>query len=283
MATSAVLSRLPVGRRLWVSVVLSLLVLLALITAPARAEDVTEVRVERIRPKKPKVETLRFLKENRDFIRSRFDALRLQTFQRSGVAADIDPRFLRYPQLLADIFADRDSVKQLDDAWRRRELMGRIAELGSLEDQLDAMEKLLAEQRTRLGILQDDFTGDQRTALVVVLSGDPAGLPVSEVTVTLEDGSRLTVPLHESERESLRQGGVIQVFHGFVEPREQVIEVALAGDGWPAGDTGFVTLEPVRNRLTLLRLDLSHVDGSRGATGIQGSTWLHDTKLPIGG
>jgi hypothetical protein len=256
---------------------------LALAAPLARAEDVTEVRVERLRPKKPKVETLRFLKDNREFIRSRFDALRLQTFPRSGVAADIDPRFLRYPQLLAAVFADRDSVRLLGDAWKRRELLARIAELGTLEDQLDALDRLLAEQRTRLGILQDDFTGDQRTALIVVLSGDPAGVPLTGVTVALEDGSRVTVPLGATERESLRQGGVVQVFHGFVEPREQVVEVALAGEGWPQGDAGFVTLEPQRNRLTLLRLDLSHVDGSHGATGIQGTTWLHDTKLPIGG
>lgn len=252
------------------------------ITTAARAQDVTEVRVEKVRPRKPKVETLRFLKDNRDFIRGRFDALRLQTLDRTGVAGDIDPRFLRYPDLLAGVLLDRDSVRAMDDAWKRRELMASITELGGLETQLDRMEQLLAEQRARLGILQEDFTGDQRTALIVVLSGDPAGVPLTEVTIALEDGSRRTVPLHPGERESLRQGGVVQVFHEFVEPRAQVIEVALAGESWPAGDTGFVTLEPVRDRLTLLRLDLSRVDSARGAAGIQGTTWLHDTKLPIG-
>lgn len=251
--------------------------------APALAEDVTEVRVEKIRPRKPKLETLRFLNENRDFIRARFDALRPRTIERTGVAGEIDPRFLRYPELLADVLEGRDSVRAMDDAWKRRKLMASITELGSLEAQLDRMEQLLAEQRGRLGILQQDFTGDQRTALIVVLSGDPVGVPLSEVTIALEDGSRLTVPLNPGERESLRQGGVVQVFHGFVEPREQVIEVALAGESWPAGDTGFVTLEPVRDRLMLLRLDLSRVDGSRGAAGIQGSTWLHETKPHIGG
>ena len=34
--------------------------------------DVTEVKVESVRPKKEKHETLRFLKDNRDFIRAQF-------------------------------------------------------------------------------------------------------------------------------------------------------------------------------------------------------------------
>jgi hypothetical protein len=245
--------------------------------------EADEVRVERVRPRRPKLETLRFLKANRDFIRARFDALRLEAREGAGVATELDPRYLRYPDLLAAALAAGDSVRVRDDAWKRRQLMDRIAELAGLEDQLDALEKLLAEQRVRLGILQEDFTGDQRTALIVVLSGDPQAVPVSQVTITLEDGSRLAVPLTPGERETLRAGGVVQVFHGFVEPREQVVEVTIAGEGWPAGDRGYVTLEPVRDRLMMLRLDLSGVDAMRGTAGIQASTWLHETKLPIGG
>lgn len=244
---------------------------------------VTEVKVERLRPRKPKLEMLRFLNANRDFIRSRFDALRIKKLERSGAGVEMDPRFLRYPEMLADVYADRDSVRARDDAWKRRELMASITELGGLEEQLDALEHLLAEQRTRLGMLQEDFTGDQRTALIVVVSGEPAGTGLTEVVVALEDGSRLTVPIHPAEREALAAGGVVQVFHGFVEPREQVVEVAIAGESWPSGDRGFVTLEPVRDRLMLLRLDFTRVDATQGTAGIQASTWLHETKLPIGG
>lgn len=255
----------------------------AALCAPAFADGVTTVEVERVRPKKPRVETLRFLKENRDFIRARFDALRLKSVERAGEAVAVDPRFLRYPELLAAALASHDSVRTMDDAWKRRELMASITELGGLEAQLDRLEQLLAAQRLRLGILQDDFTGDQRTALIVVVSGQPAGTPLDSVTVALEDGSRLEVPLHPGERESLAAGGVVQVFHGFVEPREQVVEIAIAGSAWPAGTRGFVTLEPVRDRLMLLRLDLNRMDAANGAGGIEASTWLHETKLPIGG
>jgi hypothetical protein len=131
-------------------------------------------------------------------------------------------------------------------------------------------------------VLQEDFTGRQMTALVVVLSGYPATSPVSRVSITLEDGDTLTVPLTDEHRAALQKGGVVQVFHGFIEPREQVVEVAIAGERWPAGDPGFVTLDPARDRLTLLRLDLSTVRPEGGAASIQASTWLHDARLHPG-
>lgn len=291
------MERLTAGRRppaFRASAAATLALALSAMTAPVAGDpaappavpvpaEAREVRVERVRPRRPKLETLRFLKANRDFIRARFDGLRLRTLDRPGVAGEIDPRFLRYPDMLAEVLADRDTLRTREDAWRRRELMARIAELGALEDRLDALERVLADQRFRLGMLQEDFTGDQRTALIVVVSGEPAAAALSEIAIELEDGSRLSVPIHPAEREALRRGGVVQVFHGFVEPREQVVEVAIAGDRWPAGDRGFVTLEPERNRLMMLRLDLSGVDAARGTAGIRASTWLHETKLPTGG
>ncbi|NOT32931.1 MAG: hypothetical protein HOP12_02040 [Candidatus Eisenbacteria bacterium] len=241
------------------------------------------VEVDRIKPQKLKLPMLRFLKENRDFIRAQFDLLRQKPLEGEGLAADVDPRFLEWGQMLARILADRDSVSLADNERQRRELFASITELGQLEGQLDQMERLLAEQRGRLQRLQDDFTGDQRTALVVVLSGYPQGIPVSGVTVTLEDGARLTVPLTESQRTSLQQGGVVQVFHGFVEPREQVIQIALGAEAVD-GSIGYVSLEPVRDRLTFLRLDLSTVRPDQGAPSIEATTWLHaDRPHPIRG
>jgi hypothetical protein len=244
----------------------------------AHAQAATAVRVERIKPKKPKHETLRFLKENRDFIRARFDLLRVEPSDRREVAEAIDPEYLAYPQMLAKIMSAKDSVAFADDSLKRKDLLASIADLSKLEKQLDLMDQLLADQRGRLGILQDNFTGHQHTALVVVVSGDPTDVDVSEVSVTIEDGSKVTVPLGIEERESLKRGGIVQVFHGFVEPREQVVEVTITGTPWPSGDAGYVTLDPTRDRLTFLRLDLSAVRSARGAAGIQASTWLHDTR-----
>jgi len=276
---------LPVpARRRGVRAALSALALACVVTAlpPAHAEPVQSVRVERVPPQKEKHPTLRFLKENRDFIRARFDLLRQEPGGEMGEAGEIDPRFLAYQQMLRDLMAARDSVAVAGDSLARRQLLASIDELGRLEDQLDLMDRVLADQRTRLGILQEDFAGRQLTALMVVVSGWSAEAPVTQVRITLEGGDTLSVPLTPEQRQSLQKGGVVQIFHGFVEPREQVVEVAITGDRWPAGDTGYVTLDPARDRLTLLRLDLSSLRSDQGAPSIQANTWLHDARLHPG-
>lgn len=264
-------------------------VLAALALAPglalspsARAEETRTVRVEPVRPKKEKFPTLRFLKENRDFIRARFDLLRQTPGDLVGSAGEIDPRFLSYQAMLRDLLASRDSIEAAGDSLDRLKLLASITELGKLEGQLDLMDRLLAEQRTRLGILQDDFTGRQLTALMVVVSGWSAQSAVDRVSIRLEDGDTLTVSLTPEHRAALQKGGVVQIFHGFVEPREQVVEVAITGPRWPSGDTGFVALDPARDRLTLLRLDLSSIQPEQGAAGIEANTWLHDARLHPG-
>jgi hypothetical protein len=261
---------------------LAALAVLAAGPAPGRAQETDPVTVERARPKRPKIPTLRFLRENRDFIRARYDLLRQRPGGERGEAGEVDPRFLAYQEMLRDLFSAQHSVTAQDDSLARRKLLASITELGALEEQLDVMDRVLVDQRTRLGVLQADFTGRQRTALIVVLSGYPASAGVDRVTVTLEDGDTLTVPLTDAHRASLRKGGVVQVFHGFVEPREQVVEVAIIGERWPRGDKGFVTLDPARDRLTLLRLDLSSVKPEQGAASIQASKWLHDARPTTG-
>jgi hypothetical protein len=263
------------------------LTLLAAACAPAFADTdsapagATEVRVERIKPEREKHETLRFLKQNRDFVRRRFDLLREQSIAGSGEAGPIDPRYLEYSKMLAEILADQDSVARATLAQDRRTLLASITELGQLETQLDQMDRLLASQRARLGVLQADFTGRQKTALVVVASGWPADAVLDGISVTLEDGSRINVTLTEAQRSSLRDGGVLEVFHGFVEPRSQVIELALAGNRWTVPAPAYVTLEPTRDRITFLHLDLSRVAQS-GAAGMSARTWIHDEALPNG-
>ena len=127
--------------------------------------------------------------------------------------------------------------------------------------------------------MQRDFTGDQRTALAVVVSGWPQGVALDQLALTLEDGPALDVPLSAAQREALRQGGAVQLLHRFVEPREQVVEIGVASQGRPAGDAGYVTLDPPRDRLTLLRLDLSQVHAGDGAAGIHATTWLNDAQV----
>jgi hypothetical protein len=256
------------------------LIALTLGSAAAWAAGETAVRVERIRPHAEKHVTLRFLRENVDFIRAALDRTRSRPISGDGKAIGIDPRFLAYRDLLASVALARDSVTLAEDARRRRELLRSVTELGDLEAQLDQLDRLLAEQRVRLGVLQKDFTGDQRTALAIVLSGYPVHASVSRIALTLDDGLELAVPLSADQLEALRQGGAVQIFHGFVEPREQVVQVALTDARGSSGDAGFVTLDPPRDRLTMLRLDLSAVHAGEGAPALHASTWLNDARTP---
>jgi len=268
----------------------ALLALLVIATpARARAQEAVsatpvEVKVERVKPMRDKHPTLRFLRENRDFIRARFDRLREKPLERTGETAAIDPRYLAYSEMLAALDAGRDSMQASEEQRARRLLFESVGQLAELETQLDQMERALDTQRGRLAVLERDFAGDQRTEMLVVLSGFPENASLASVSLELEDGGVLTLPLSEPQRESLRQGGMVEIFHGFVEPRAQVVRLGVAGATWPAGDSGYLSLEPARDRLNLLRLDLSTLSPERGAPGIRASTWVHSApSLSIDG
>ena len=66
-----------------------------------------------------------------------------------------------------------------------------------------------------------------------------------------------------------------------VEPREQVVDIALSGDRWPAEDHGYMNLDPARDRQTFLRLDLGAVVPERGAASMQANTWVLDDALTL--
>jgi hypothetical protein len=248
---------------------------------PARsaphAPHVSEVRVERVKPARPKHTTLAFLKDNRDFIRGQLDRLRQHARDGHDAAQEIDPRYLAYQDMLAAIAAGADSVTAAEAERQRHTLMASVTRLGDLEAQLDQMERQLTAQRARLGVLQTDFTGDQRTALVIVVAGYPQSTTVTEIAISLEDGARWLVPLTSEHQSALRDGGVVQVFHEFVEPRQQVVEIAATVAGRPGPERGFITLEPARNGVTFLRMNLSRLSEPAGMTA---DTWLHDSRLP---
>lgn len=254
--------------------------LLAGPSLPAGAQEVQDVEVSRVRPSRAKHETLRFLKENRDFIRSRIDLLRERPVAGRLAGEALDPRFLEYGRMLAAIRAGRDSAAGSEDARARRDLYASVRDLGTLEDQLDQMERLLAAQRGRLGRLEADFTGLQGTAWLVVLSGHTAS-PIDAVVLTMEDGRSHTATLTQEHRDLLERGGAIEIAHARIEPREQVVAVRIIGRGWAADTEGFVTLTPERDRLTCLRFDLTGATPGAGAPGVRASRWTHEPTLAL--
>jgi hypothetical protein len=241
---------------------------------------VTVVQIERVKPTREKLPTLRFLRANRDFIRARFDRLRQESRTEAARAGDLDPRFLEYRRLLAEIATAKDSVARAAEARERAALFASVSDLATLERELDQMERLLESQRLRLGVLQADFAGRQRTELDVIVTGGALAGVVDSVAVTLEDGTHITAGLDETQRESLRHGGALEVFRGLVEPREQVLEITLHGESWSLTGPGYVTLDPKRDQLTFLKLDLSQAHPKRGLVSVLAGTWCLDPSVP---
>jgi hypothetical protein len=265
---------------------LSIALLAAPVTAapeanePATGETVTIVKVERVKPTREKFATLRFLRANRDFIRARFDRLRQESRTEAQGAGDLDPRFIEYRKLLAQIATAKDSVQVAALARERASLFASVSDLATLERELDQMERFLESQRLRLAVLQADFAGRQRTELDVLVAGSALAGVLDSVVVTLEDGSRLHAGLNDTQRESLRHGGVLEVFRGLVEPREQVLEITFHGEGWSLTGPGYVTLEPQRDQLTFLKLDLAQAHPSRGLSSVVAGMWCLDPSVP---
>lgn len=258
----------------------ALFVAAALAAPAARAADVpgdvpAGIEVSRVKPDRPKLPTLRFLAANKDYLRAELDRLRVRDVSVRGAAAAIDPRFLRYGEMVAAAHAAGDSAAVADSARAGRELFASVTELGSLEDELDLLDRALAGQRARLGELQSGFTGEQRTTLAVVLSGWPAADGPGALEFTLEDGTHEAVSLTDAQREALRAGGAVQVLHRLVEPREQVFAVTF-GD---AATPGWLQLEPARDRVNLLRFDLSRL-AAGDAASVAATTWVLDDRTP---
>jgi hypothetical protein len=281
------MATLPTSARARAAARLALCALLALgalsaVPAGSLAQEaaVTSVRIERERPQKERMPTLRFLKANRDFIRARFDRLRQEGREQASGAGELDPRFLLYRQMLSEVAGAKDSVSANLDARERSALFASIGDLAALERELDLMERLLDAQRARLGVLQRDFAGRQRTELDIVLTGGVLAGRIDSVAVLLEDGTRVAAAIDSTQRAALRHGATFEVFHGLIEPREQVIDVAFLGEGWSQAGHGFITLEPARDRLTFLKLDLSKSSPARGITSVIAGTWQLDPQLP---
>jgi hypothetical protein len=257
------------------TLVWSLLASLLLTPSLAGAGDVVEtIEVQRDKTKEPKHPTLRFLKDNRVFLRGRLDRLRTQTRRvREGEGKILDERLLRLQEMARAIAAARDTVGTRRDLAAQRELLRSVTQLGELEDELSLMEALLAEQRNRLLFLEQDFVGHQETALVILLTGrtSVSGAP-NEITLSEEDET-VRVALTPEQWGSLGRGGIAQVYHEFVEPREHRIEVGFAGGEWSSAGCVPVVFNAARDRLTFLELDVSRLDRASESLGLTTNVW----------
>lgn len=234
---------------------------------------VESIEVKRAETKEPKHTSLKFLRDNRVFIRAQLDLLKVQvTRSRVDQAQLLDQRYLNLKQMSAAIAAARDTVSAESLLTAQRGLMTSVTQLGELETQMVTMEQLLAEHRVRLLAIEQDFLGHQETALVVLMKGF-SGKHAPAAIVIAEDGDVVRVELTPEQRTSLEQGGIAQVYHEFVEPREHVYTVSFEGTGWSIAHSVPVTVDAARDRLTFLGLDLSRLDPNHGAMGLLTDVW----------
>ena len=231
------------------------------------------LEVKRADHRKRKHDSLRFLRDNRAFLRARFDELRLEIgYQRDGEARMIDERLLLLEQLYTEIAAARDTLQVEHTRTIERGLLMSVEELAELEAQLDLFEKLLMDQQGRLLTLEEDFLGRQHTALVVVVRGLPeSGAPTA--LLLHEEDTTLRVELGPEQELALQQGGVTQIYHEFVEPRAHRFELRLEGAGWENALPIYIDLETPRDQLTFLELDLAALDAGDPETRPGTQVW----------
>ena len=249
------------------------------VAPPVASQTRTLVKVETVKPKKEKIPSLHFLKENRDFFRGRMDVIRQTPHDVDDTVVSVDERFLAYERMLADLTAARDTLTVERVAEAERIFLASITELGELEAYLDLLQQILAEQETRLWNLQEDFLGRQTTALVVVVRGLPND-PPDAVHITDGYGESIRIDLSREQKTSLVHGGILQVFHNFVEPRVQTWEFFFTGGKWTTDHKAFLSFEPTRNKMTFLELDLADASPQDGAASIRTSAWVHDPPHP---
>jgi hypothetical protein len=230
-------------------------------------------KVERVEHEEPKLPVLRMLVENRDFFRGRLDALLLVADRRAFDGSGLDPRFLRWREMLSEIRAARDSSAVAEGRIASHELLESVAGIEEIEREMDSMESLLAAQHARLTELEEDFIGQQRTALVVVLSGVPRGGAPRTVVLEDPDGATYRIALPEEARASLARGAAAELVHELVEPRSHRFLVSLAGDGWASAQPVEIAIQPQRDRLTFLELDASNYDPAAPGAALPASTW----------
>ncbi|MFN8588639.1 MAG: hypothetical protein U0704_12670 [Candidatus Eisenbacteria bacterium] len=248
----------------------------------AAADDApVPVRVERVKPKKEKLPTLRFLRTNLEFVRGRLDLLRERPLAADGSARTLDPRFLRYGALVAAAQAASDSAAAIDRSVAGRELFAR-ERAGRARRRARRLGRLLAEQQERLARLQADFAARPTTSLALLVSGVPAGGAPRGLAWVREDGDTLHVRWTDEELAALRAGGTLEAFRGLVEPREQVLELVCEGPGWDAAPHAWVTFDPERGRLTFLAFDMTAVTPVAGAAGTTATTWALPRPTVLG-
>jgi len=227
------------------------------------------IEIQRVKPERLQKPTLRFLHENLQFLRARLDPLREVREIETQRIGELDPSLLRYLALGRSLAADEQQRADLKVNGADREaLLRSVSALAAFEEELDRMSALLDSATARVAILEEDFLERQETVLLCLVRGGSGPLP-DQITMRSEDGRAASVSIDAADARVLRNGGMIQVWHDFLEPREQTLQLSV-GSSTRGTDIGYMRLDPARDRLNVLEIDLS-----QGVELARASLWWH--------
>jgi len=182
------------------ALVASLILTGAVVAGMAAEQNASEVvEVKRAEVKDPKHSSLRFLRDNRNFLRAQLDQLRLQTTRTSADALPLDARYLRLKEMSAEIAAARDAAAAESLLTAQRNLLESVTQLGELEMELNAIEELLALQRANTMMLYKSNSSHRLDAAIAgkmlpTIPGDEnwawqtvAGIPADTITLAQQN------------------------------------------------------------------------------------------------
>ncbi len=274
---SAMRSKSGGARRAWAAAALLVLLGGALTGGASSASDAAEnagVRVEHSPEKPTKKPNLEFLKTNRDFFRGQLDALRQIAGKGVGDGAHlIDPRALRYQEMLDEIARERAALSGTTDRFLRAELLAAIEELAMLDAEVAGIESTLTHEEDRLAEVARDVESDQRAEILIVLSCEEGAEPPVELELREDGELRARVVFVEVEREALRRGGIAEIHRHLAEPRPHAVDARCVGIA--PGDTSAcaITVKPERDQLTIVEMTLARAAEPSASPRLEARAW----------
>lgn len=231
-------------------------------SAPAQAPVEAEVRV-RVEPRRDAAPSaLRFLRENREFLRARLDQLRQSVHWNELEARPLSEHERWLKDLEGLRSAATDSLEDLSARSRRDDLLRRIEDLARIEAQLDRLDSLTRAQGERLRWISADYAGRQETALALLARGLPDPGARALIVEGL-DGESVRVDLAPEVGRAMVAGGVAELLHDFVEPRPVALVLAWVDAAGERRVLGELRIEPVRDRLNFVAVDFGGATAER--------------------
>jgi len=264
-------------RRVWVAVAIATLLGGGVAAAGSFAGDAPEratVRVEHAPEKATKKPNLEFLKTNRDFFRGQLDALRQIAGEGAGDGARLlDPRTLRYQQMLDEIARERARLAGSAERFDRDALLAAVEELVALEAEVAGIESTLTHEEDRLAEVAADVASDQRAEILIVLACEEGAEPPVEIELREDGELRTRIVFVEMEREALRRGGIAEIHRHLAEPRPHAVDAWCVGAAPADTSACAITVEPERDRLTIVEMTLARAAEPAASPRLEARTW----------